>query len=378
MQRPHNPLYYADYLQLDHLLSCQLPKSFAYGKPAHDEMLFIIVHQAYELWFKQILHELDSVIAIFQRDYVEEKAVGVAVDRLRRIAEIQKVIVEQLRILETMTPLDFLEFRDLLTPASGFQSFQFRLIENRLGLKPELRKMYDTSAYFLRLSSAHQEIVRQAEEKPDLFELIERWLERTPFLDFQGFNFWASYRAAVNKMLENDRRIVQTNPTLSNEERESQLQELSQTEESFAALFDEKKHNQFIKKGQRRLSYCATHAALLINLYRDEPILHLPFRLLTVLVDIDELFTTWRYRHALMVQRMIGAKIGTGGSSGYHYLRTTIESHKIFFDLSNLSTFLIPRSALPELPAEFEKNLGFYYDQKTEALSPSPVGVEGK
>jgi tryptophan 2,3-dioxygenase len=224
--------------------------------------------------------------------------------------------------------------------------------------------MYDTSAYFLRLSPAHQEIVRQAEAKPALFELIERWLERTPFLDFQGFNFWASYRNAVVKMLENDRQIVQANQTLSEEEREAQLSELAKTAESFEALFDEAKHMQVIKKGQRRLSFRATHAALLINLYRDEPILHLPFRLLTVLIEIDELLTAWRYRHAQMVQRMIGAKIGTGGSSGYHYLRTTIESHKIFFDFSNLSTFLIPRSALPELPAEFEKNLGFYYDQK--------------
>jgi tryptophan 2,3-dioxygenase len=364
MRRPHFPLYYADYLQLDRLLASQSPKSWEHGKPAHDEMLFIIVHQAYELWFKQILHELDSVIAIFQRDYVEEKAVGIAVDRLTRITEIQKVIVEQLRILETMTPLDFLEFRDLLTPASGFQSFQFRLIENKLGLKPELRKAYDKSAYYSRLSPAHQEMIRRAEDEPSLFQLVERWLERTPFLEFQGFNFWTSYRAAVTKMLESDRGIIQTNPTLSNEEREAQLHELSQTEQSFAALFDEQKHNQLVKKGQRRLSYRATNAALLINLYRDEPILHLPFRLLTVLIDIDELLTAWRYRHALMVQRMIGSKIGTGGSSGYHYLRTTIDSHKIFVDLSNLSTFLIPRSALPELPADFEKNLGFYYDQK--------------
>jgi tryptophan 2,3-dioxygenase len=364
MQRPHSPLYYSDYLQLDRLLGSQSPKSWEHGHPAHDEMLFIIVHQAYELWFKQILHELDSVIAIFQRDYVEEKAVGIAVDRLTRITEIQKVIVEQLRILETMTPLDFLEFRDLLTPASGFQSFQFRLIENKLGLKPELRKAYDKSAYYSRLSPAHQEMIRRAEDEPSLFQLVERWLERTPFLELQGFNFWTSYRAAVTKMLESDRGIIQTNPTLSNEEREAQLHELSQTEQSFAALFDEQKHNQLVKKGQRRLSCRATNAALLINLYRDEPILHLPFRLLTVLIDIDELLTAWRYRHALMVQRMIGSKIGTGGSSGYHYLRTTIDSHKIFVDLSNLSTFLIPRSALPELPADFEKNLGFYYDQK--------------
>jgi tryptophan 2,3-dioxygenase len=364
MQRPHPPLYYADYLQLDRLLSSQSPKSAEHGKPAHDEMLFIIVHQAYELWFKQILHELDSIIGIFKKDYIEEKAIGIAVDRLIRIAEIEKVIIEQLRILETMTPLDFLDFRDLLTPASGFQSFQFRLLENKFGLKPEWRKQYDKSGYAAHLSTTHREFVKRAEDEPSLFELIERWLERTPFLDLPGFNFWASYRAAVNRMLENDRQIIQNNPILSDKEKEAQLQELAQTETSFAALFDEEKHRQLIQKGQRRLSYRATHAALLIHLYRDEPILHLPFRLLTVLVDVDELLTTWRYRHALMVQRMIGSKIGTGGSSGYHYLRTTIDSHKIFGDLFNLSTFLIPRSALPALPADFEKNLGFYFDQK--------------
>jgi len=366
MQRPHPPLYYADYLQLDRLLSSQSPKSVEYGKPAHDEMLFIIVHQAYELWFKQILFELDSVSAIFKQEYVEEKAVGIAGARLARITEIQKVIIEQLRILETMTPLDFLEFRDLLSPASGFQSFQFRLIENKLGLKPELRKQYNKSGYVSRLSPAHQQLAQQAESEPSLFELIERWLERTPFLDFQGFNFWSSYRVAVDKMLESDRQIILHNPTLPNEERETHLQELAHTEASFAALFDEEKHRQFIQKGQRRLSYRATHAALLINLYRDEPILYLPFRLLTVLIDIDELLATWRYRHALMVQRMIGSKIGTGGSSGYHYLRTTIDSHKIFGDLFNLSTFLIPHSALLALPAEFEKNLDFYYNQNRQ------------
>jgi len=369
MQRPHPPLYYADYLQLDRLLSSQLPKSVEYGKPAHDEMLFVIVHQAYELWFKQILHELDSIIEIFKQDYVEEKAVGIAVARLARITEIQKVIIEQLRILETMTPLDFLEFRDLLSPASGFQSYQFRFIENKLGLKPELRKMYDKTSYVSRLSLPHQESVRQIENEPSLFELIERWLERTPFLNFQGFDFWESYRAAVAKMLESDQQIVQSNSTLSAEEKEMQLLELTKTTESFTALFDEEKYRQLLQKGQRRLSSQATHAALLINLYRDEPILHLPFRLLTVLIDIDELFTTWRYRHALMVQRMIGAKIGTGGSSGYQYLRVTIESHKVFGDLFNLSTFLIPRSALPELPEDFVKNLGFYYEQK-----PMPNG----
>ncbi|MDZ7360784.1 MAG: tryptophan 2,3-dioxygenase [candidate division KSB1 bacterium] len=363
MQRPHSPLYYADYLQLDRLLASQSPKSWEHGKPAHDEMLFIIVHQAYELWFKQILHELDSVIAIFQRDYVEEKAVGIAVDRLSRITEIQKILIDQLRVLETMTPLDFLEFRDFLHPASGFQSVQFRLLENKLGLRPGQRQLYDKSAYYSFVTPEHQKIIQQSEDEPSLFQLIERWLERTPFLNFKGFDFWTSYRTAVTQMFQNDHDTIRNNPFLSDEEKSTQLQMLAKTGESFAALFDEEKHRQLIQKGQRRLSYKATHAALLITLYRDEPILHLPFRLLTVLIDIDELLTTWRYRHALMVQRMIGSKIGTGGSSGYHYLRTTIESHKIFTDLFNLSTFLIPRSALPELPAEFKKNLGFYYDQ---------------
>ena len=89
--------------------------------------------------------------------------------------------------------------------------------------------------------------------------------------------------------------------------------------------------------------------------------LHLPYRLLTLLMDVDEHFTTWRYRHALMVHRMIGTKIGTGGSSGHDYLRQTAERHKVFSDLFNLSTFFIPRSRLPELPEAVRQKLGFHY-----------------
>ncbi|MBC7474833.1 MAG: tryptophan 2,3-dioxygenase, partial [Candidatus Sericytochromatia bacterium] len=86
----------------------------------------------------------------------------------------------------------------------------------------------------------------------------------------------------------------------------------------------------------------------------------LPYNLLSYLLSIDELFSTWRYRHAMMVHRMIGTKIGTGGSSGYNYLKATVDSHKIYTDFFNLSTFLIPRSMLPNLPEEIKKQLGFY------------------
>lgn len=357
-------MYYGDYLHLDKLLDSQKPESSKHGLNAHDEMLFIIVHQVYELWFKQILHEIDSVREIFGREYVDEKQVGIAALRLGRVTEIQKLLIDELRVLETMTALDFLEFRDFLYPASGFQSYQFRMIENKFGMKPEQRLLYNKEVYYKHLSQEHQGLIKQSEAEPSLLELIERWLERTPFLEFHNFNFWSHYRTAVEEMLHSDRQAILTNPRSTQEEKEQQLQELSVNEENFAAILDEAKHREFIERGRRRLSHRATQAALLIELYRDEPILHLPFRLLTVLMDIDEQFTTWRYRHALMVHRMIGTKIGTGGSTGYNYLKATVDKYKVYSDLFNLSTFLIPRSRLPELPDDVKKALGFTYSKQ--------------
>ena len=355
------PVHYADYLKVDHLLSAQSPKSDEYGKHAHDEMLFIIIHQVYELWFKQILHEMDSVTGMFKNEKVDEVNIGIAVSRLDRIVEIQKVLIDQIKVLETMTPLDFLDFRNFLIPASGFQSFQFRLIENKMGLKPDQRLDYNKHPYHTRFAKDQQEILLNLEKENSLFELVEKWLERTPFLDLHEFNFMKVYRDAVTRMMESDKEIIQSNPVLADDEKKMQLQMLTGTEENFNSIFDSKIHDQLIKDGQRRLSYKATLAALFINLYRDEPILHLPFKLLSTLVEIDENFNLWRYRHSLMVLRMIGRKIGTGGSSGHQYLKATAEKYKIFDDLFNLSTFLIPRTELPGLPNELKKMLGFYY-----------------
>ena len=124
------PVYYADYLKLDYLLEAQHPLSqLSDGAPAHDEMLFIIIHQAYELWFKHVLHELDSVMTLFAKPAVSEDQMGMAVARLERIIEIQRLMLMQMQVLQTMQPLDFLDFRDQLYPASGFQSLQFRILE---------------------------------------------------------------------------------------------------------------------------------------------------------------------------------------------------------------------------------------------------------
>jgi tryptophan 2,3-dioxygenase len=356
MTKPYPPVEYTEYLKLEQLLATQSPKSHQYGRPAHDEMLFVIVHQAYELWFKQILHELDSVLGLFRADSVDERSIGVALRRLARVTEIQKLLVDQLRVLETMTPLDFLDFRDFLVPASGFQSLQFRLIETKLGLRAEHRAL---------ASSTPQAARRAAAAQPSLFALVERWLERTPFLESPGFPFWASYGRAVDAMLADDRRTIEHNPTLDPEDKRLELAGLDRTAASFAAVLDEATHLRLVAEGQRRLSWRATQAALFIHLYRDQPILNLPFQFLTTLVDIDELLAAWRYRHALMVHRMIGTKIGTGGSSGHDYLLGTVERNKIFSDLYNLSTFLISRSSLPALPPEMERRLGFHYPRES-------------
>jgi len=359
-EKPSGPLYYADYLELDRLLSSQRMQSALHGRPAHDEMLFIIVHQAYELWFKQILWELDAVLATFRGSPVPEEAVGQAVLRLGRVVEIQRILIQQVDVLETMTPLDFLDFRDDLIPASGFQSVQFRLIENKLGMRRSDRLQFHNTPYTSRFTEKDAARVEASEKEPSLFDLIEGWLERTPFLEFGDFDFWREYRRAVDAMLAADRASIRNNPTLTEEEKTTQLAGVEATAGRFADVFQEATDAREAEAGTtRHFSRRALQAALLINLYRDEPILHLPFRLLTPLTDVDRNFTTWRQRHAQMVMRMIGTRIGTGGSSGHEYLERTAERHRVFADLSALASFYIPRSALPRLPADVRSRMGF-------------------
>ncbi len=237
-EEPRGPLYYADYLQLDRLLSSQQLQSALHGRPAHDEMLFIIVHQAYELWFKQILWELDAVLATFRGSNVPEERLGQAVLRLGRIVEIQRVLVQQIDVLETMTPLDFLDFRDQLIPASGFQSVQFRLIENELGMRRGDRLQINDAPYTSRFSKEDAARVEVSENEPSLFDLIQGWLERTPFLNFGDFDFWREYRRAVDAMLAADRASIRGNPTLTDGEKATQLSGVEATASRFADLFE--------------------------------------------------------------------------------------------------------------------------------------------
>lgn len=364
MHKNKGPVYYGDYLQLPKLLDSQLPLSRKFAdntnSECHDEMLFIVVHQVYELWFKQILHDLDSILGVFSKTYIPEVELSSIIQKLERIKKIQGLLIGQFDVLETMTPMDFLEFRDLLIPASGFQSVQFREIEIKLGLHTNDRMDVDREFFMGRLSESDRAHLTKVEESPTILKCLEGWLERIPYTNTEEFNFWAEYQKSIDGILKDDEEIIEKNSAhLSDKQKYMQLENLKTTRKTFDSLFNAKSHDELVKTNQRKLSQTAILHALFILLYRHESMLTLPFQLITALMDIDENFTTWRYRHALLAQRMLGTKIGTGGSSGHQYLKRAADNNRVFLDLFNLSTFLIPNSRLPKIPTEIKKRLSF-------------------
>jgi tryptophan 2,3-dioxygenase len=339
-------LYYSDYIELDTILNSQHPRSFTNMDDGNDEMLFIIIHQAYELWFKQILFELDLARNIFISDHINDNAgdMSAVVHKLKRIVKILELLNQQVGVLETMTALDFLEFRNHLLPASGFQSRQFRLIEAKLGLKMEERHKKEYYKHTRRgsLSEGDMLEVDRAEGEQTLKGLIVKWLERMPFFEetywvdyvstseAQAGRFWIDYRWAYQNSL-------------------------SAGEGGRLAEFD----TVFLHEGRGDLSPKAMQAALFITLYRDLPIFQMPFELLNTLSEIDELLSNWRYRHFSMVRRMIGIRAGTGGTSGAGYLEGTLSQHYAFREITELATFLIERSKLPALPDVLKEKVSF-------------------
>lgn len=341
-------VHYSDYLQLEKILDAQQMESELRGAPAHDEMLFIIIHQAYELWFKQILFEIDSVGQIMSQQSINDNSpdLQTIVHRLGRVGTILKVAVHQIDILETMTPMDFLDFRDFLRPASGFQSWQFKIAEAKLGLRfPE---RFGQSYYTSQLRPAQVALIKETESQPSLLDRVNEWLERMPFFDDP--KYWAAYRPLFPVMegrhaFWSDYTAVYADSLVEGERGNTG---------PFEKMF-------FAEPGdpERRLSARACRAALFIMLYRGYPLLQAPFQFLNNLLEIDEQMSTWRYRHVSMVTRMIGIRTGTGGSSGRDYLKGALDKHHIFREVAALSSYLIERRRLPRLSKELEERLGF-------------------
>lgn len=344
-QRP--PVYYSEYLQLDKILEAQFPESAKEGIKADDEMLFVIIHQTYELWFKQIIHELDIVRGIFKQPNVPDNSPGIynSVHRLKRICSILTILVDQISVIETMTPLDFLDFRDLLRPASGFQSIQFKIIEASLGLNYENR--FGQEYYLSQLNEKDIARVKKAEEEESLIVLLNRWLERMPFC--QDATYWD---AQENSSADN---IAPFWSAYRNTYAGGLLPVEKQNLENFDHIFiNEKDYPK-----ERRLSSLASRNAFFIMLYRDYPLLQLPYELLSTLLEIDELLSLWRHRHIHMVQRTIGKRVGTGGSTGAGYLKAAADSHAIFKEIAELTSFLLPRHEVPDLPEKLKNELSY-------------------
>ena len=277
-------MHYHDYLQLDKILNAQFPESNKKNLPAHDEMLFIIIHQAYELWFKQLHHEVDSVLVIMKKTSLNDNSpeLQTVVHRLNRTVTILRVLVHQIDILETMTPMDFLDFRDMLRPASGFQSWQFKALEAKLGLKFQHR--HGKEYYISKLRPEQITIIQKAESEKSLLELLNAWLERMPlapsFIKEEKESFWTDYRDRYENSLAD---VEKDNLT------------------AFDEIFFETSNPEYqIPNIHRSLSAQACRAALFIMLFRGYPLLQLPFQLLNSLLEIDEQLSSWRYRHMNM------------------------------------------------------------------------------
>jgi tryptophan 2,3-dioxygenase len=335
------PLHYKDYLQLDKILHAQQPETGKNGQePAHEEMLFIIIHQAYELWFKQVIYELDAILLIMGNETINDNSPDfqLIIQRLKRVVTIFKLLVQQIDVLETMTPMDFLSFRDHIRPASGFQSWQFKNIEAKLGLKYEHR--HGQEFYASQLKQDEVDVLKKSENEQSLLQRINIWLERMPFINDE--DYWENYHPMSGN---------QNTPKFWNDYEYVYLQTLlvtdSQGEASFKDIFN---HSANAGNRNRTLSPMACRSALFINVYRGYPLLELPFQLLDTLLEVDSLIATWRFRHVNMIQRMIGVKMGTGGSAGAGYLKAALEKHYIFKEIALLNSFLVEKQKLPKLP----------------------------
>ena len=362
---------YWDYLRLDDLLSLQGGVEGDDAALVPDELLFIVVHQTYELWFKQVLRELTEAIDLFRRGAVPEEQLPHVVHHLKRVAAIMRLAVEQFTVMETLTPQDFLGFRDKLVPASGFQSFQMRKLEILLGLEKAQREPYgstDAMEHIRKLAAespggarAWSTIQEAAEKAADGFTLkaiMRDWLYRTPIDasspgdpgdDAVVERFLERYHAAMLGFHAEQADRLAAASISPREEIDARFARSAAGARSFlfAEDVDDTADRARILRARAGLLYIESH--------RNLPLLAWPRLLIDTVVEVEEQMVLWRHRHARMVERVIGRRVGTGGSSGVEYLDRTTRA-RIFGELWTVRTLLMPRRLVPE-----PENAGFYY-----------------
>ena len=343
---------YADYLQLHELLELQ-------GDDRNinsDEMHFIIVHQTFELWFKQVIRELSEARNILGGDHVPEDDIPRAVDHLGRTTEIFRLMANQWTVLETLTPQGFLAFRDGLGSASGFESFQMREFEILLGLDNDDRiGGMDPLSSFRRMAEGDERSatilarLENAVSQPSLYESMMNWVERTPIMG-------SSYGSKGDA--ENVRAYIETHL----EAHRAVCEEAAERSAGWGAGDPSKMAARMAAAHDGAVSFLmpegevsrARAGLLFIESYRELPLLTWPRTLIDAIVELEESMVKWRHSHARMVERIMGRRIGTGGTSGVDYLDATSQ-YRIFKDLWGVRTILVKPEKRPAL-----KNAEFY------------------
>jgi len=374
---------YWEYLRIEDLLSLQGGLEGDEGRLSADELHFIVVHQVFELWFKLCLRELALARDWLSAPRVPEHHVPRAVHHLRRVNEIFRVLVEQFRVMETLTPQDFLEFRGKITPASGFQSAQMRELEILAGLPDRARAHLGELPFDAALrdprtgqtSPALARVEARRRDTPSLREALERWLYRAPIHGssprddddrpdpgdagvVEGFlaSYLRSHAAASDAACE--RLLTMSGAGGQDPERARDIRARFAVQREAAEAFIEARD--VADAGDRPRARRVRAALLFIESYRELPLLAWPRLLIDTVVEFEEGFILWRNRHARMVERVIGRRVGTGGSSGVDYLDATTR-YRIFADLWTVRALLLPRDVLPGV--ENEAYYGFRYSQ---------------
>jgi tryptophan 2,3-dioxygenase len=360
-EMPRRPAPYWDYIRVEELLSLQAGSAESEAELTNDEVMFIVVHQIDELWFKLALRELVSVRDLFAQDRVPEQSLAAAVRGIRRVETIVHQLAAHFALMETMTTRDYLGFRDKLVGASGFQSAQMREIEILMGLAESERvPLGHEGSYLTALrdpdggeSSALRRVRARLADRPSLREAILEWLHRTPI---QGstpsqpddearvrafvLSYLTAHAAAVERGLEHARR-----QSLS-------AADIQRLEQRAAGEIAYAKAYLLAEEGpeQERPRAMRIRAALVfIESYRELPLLAWPREVLDGLTSFEQAFVIFRQRHARMVERMIGRRTGTGGSTGVDYLDTTALRYRVFRELWAVRTLLVRAQELPAL-----------------------------
>ncbi len=358
---------YWDYLKLDQLLGLQGGLEGDEGRLLSDELHFIIVHQAFELWFKLCLRELREARDHLASPQVAEEKIPHVVHHLRRSSAIFELCVDQFRVMETLTPQDFLAFRDKLIPASGFQSFQLRELELVLGLDERQRPSFagkDPLDQIRRLADHSPsgklawERIESARKELSLKDALREWLYRTPVQGSSPGNdgdeqavsrFITDYLAALEAnnagKAERLASVLGEDPAPFHERIAEGLKGAKRFLLAEDASDEDRERLRRVRAG-----------VLFIESYRELPLLAWPRLLIDTVVELEEQLVLFRTRHARMVERIIGRRVGTGGSSGVEYLDETTR-HRIFDELWAVRTILLPRDALP--PLEHAEQYGF-------------------